>query len=344
MADQDFNIKVVTTADTTGLKQTSAELDSLKKKQSDYAAAASKQAVDAEAKWAASPLNPKNAATGGAAPAVAVGGTASSFGSAAGIGTIIYALTHAITKWREFNAEQDKWVDGMIKAQEKSRELGLSIADMLDAMKSVERIETEPLQVSFDRLKYKVIELKTELQLAFSAGRYEEAKKYAQELSVVESQLNRVTNQLDREKAAADAAAEANEKEAASFLKGAVQTAQPQVQAALQNEEKARQARSAGLERDADLLQKTADQLKKSFTTEQQQEYEGLTKSVPVGRKAGPGESQEALDDIARNQINFQRQLTGQPPLPSGAAQGNADLSAAIQQAFDAAMSKYWGP
>ncbi len=339
MADQDFNIKVVTTADTTGIRQTSVELDKLKQQQATFAETARRQQAAAAAAAAQSK------------PVSTISDTAGVTGTAVGLGTIVTLLTASLSKWREFNAEQDRWVDGMIKSQEKSRELGLSVADMLDAMKSAERIETEPLQVSFDRLKQKAVELKTEMQLAFGAGEYEDVKRYAAALGVVESQIHRVTSALDQkakasQKAAEEAEkdAEASAKEAASFLKGAVQTAQPQVQAVLKNEEAARQARAAGKEKDAELFQKSADQLKQSMSQSQREEYQGLTKPVRLGRQAGPGESQSAIDDIARNQINFDRQLKGEPPLPKGNAAGSEDLSAAIEKAMNNVMSKYWGP
>ncbi len=198
MADQDFNIKVVTTADTTGIRQTSAELDKLKQQQATFTETARRQAAAAAA---AKPITPTAPAESG------VGVT----GTAVGLGTIVTLLTASLSKWREFNAEQDRWVDGMIKSQEKSRELGLSVADMLDAMKSAERIETEPLQVSFDRLKQKVIELKTEMQLAFGAGQYEDVKRYAAALGVVESQLHRVTSALKQQAEAEKRATESRE-------------------------------------------------------------------------------------------------------------------------------------
>ncbi len=339
MADVDFNINIRTLADLTGIKLTEQQLKALQH-----------AAIDGN-KEAISTLKQLSDAQKQALGASSVGLT----GSAVGLGTIVTLLTSAISKWRAFNDEQDKWVEGMIKAQEKSRELGLSVADMLDAMKSAERIDTEPLQVSFDRLKQKVIELKQEMKLAFAAGEYEDVKRYAGALGVVESQLHRVTSALDQKaKASAKAAeeaqkdAEASAREAQDFLTKAVQTSQPQTQAVLRNEEAARQARAAGREKEADLFQKTADQLKASMSQAQREEYEGLTAGPRLGPKAGPGESQSALDDIARNQINFQRQLQGQPPLPgkgeAGGAGGNQDLTQAIQQAFDAAMAKYWGP
>ncbi len=274
MADQDFNIKVVTTADTSGIRQTSVELDKLKQQQATFAETARRQAAAAAA---AKPIAPISG------PAAEVGVT----GTAVGLGTIVTLLTASLSKWREFNAEQDKWVDGMIKSQEKSRELGLAVADMLDAMKSAERIETEPLEVSFDRLKQKVTELKTEMQLAFAAGEFEDVKRYASVLGVVESQLHRVTSALDQkakasQKAAEEAAkdAQASAREAESFLGGAVRTSSGQVKAALQQEEAARRARATGDERSADQFAKTSEQLQRSMTPGQRDEFSQLKSAM----------------------------------------------------------------
>ena len=205
MAEQDFNIKVITTADTTGIKQTSVELDKLRQQQATFAETARRQAAAAAAV--------KPAPQGG----TIVGGVT---GTAIGVGTIITVLTKALNQWKEFNAEQDKWVDGMIKAQEQSRALGLALADMMDAMKSAERIDTEPLQSSFDRLTQRVRVLKTEMNIAFGAGEYEDVKRIAAALGVVESQVNRVTAALERQK-------QASAKAAADFAKDAASAPQP---------------------------------------------------------------------------------------------------------------------
>jgi hypothetical protein len=194
-------------------------------------------------------------------------------------------------------------------------------------MKSAERIDTEPLEFSFDRLKKKATELKTEMHLAFEAGDYESAKRYAAQLRVVESQIDQVTSAIERkrqktEQAAAEAekAAERERKAQESFMEGAVAGSSAQTKGVLMNEQAARKARDAGRDRDADAFQKTAEQMKASMTQAQREEYEGLTKPVRLGRQAGPGESQSIIDDIARNNINFERQKRGEQPLPQGDA------------------------
>ncbi len=293
MADQDFNIKVVTTADTTGIRQTSVELDKLKQQQATFAETARRQQA-------------------AAAAAPAVQSTGGFTGTAVGLGTIVTLLTAALSKWKQFNDEQDKWVEGMIKSQEKSRELGLSVADMLDAMKETERIDTEPLQGSFDRLKSKVIELKTEMNIAFGLGEYEDVKRIAAALGVTESQLHRVTAALKQQNDEAD---KSGPKQLAAQEK-AYGAASPQAKAILENEKAARAARAAGDERSADQFQKSADQYRASANAADLASVKAVTDSYA---KAAP-----PLSDIERNQKAFDdywkqpgmREVTGQMDRP----------------------------
>jgi hypothetical protein len=257
MANQDFDINIRVNANT-------AQVDAIR--QSFEKLGAQVKVTNAEM------------AAGGAAGA---GG----LGSAAGIGTIISALTIAVNKWQAFEDEQDKIIEKMTLAREKSYELGLEVADMLDAMKSAERIDTEPLQVSFDRLTQKVKVLKGEMKIAFDTGAYEDAKKLAGALRVVESQLDRVTTSIDKQKAAADRLAAANEKAAEKelsaqrdFQQSAYDTASPLTKAVLRNEQASRQALAKGDERSADLFQKSAEGLKTSATPDQQAEIQILEK------------------------------------------------------------------
>jgi len=281
MSDQDFNIKVVTTADTTGLRQTSAEFDEIKRKATEASAAANRQAADAEAKWASSPLNPKNRAAGGAAPAAEAGGGAGLTGTYVGIGTIVTLLTVAVNKWKDFNDELALTQERAQAAIQKSRELGLEVADMMDAMKSVERINTEPLEVSFSRLTQDVTRLKTQIQDAFGAGRYEDVKKYAAQLGVVESQLRGVTSQLNQQAAAAERSRQATQSELEKRVPGLagqqpIQQADAQTQRILQNEQAAAQARAEGRDKDAEMFQKSADQYKASATPQQLEDLQRI--------------------------------------------------------------------
>ncbi len=303
MADQDFNIKVVTTADTTGIRQVDAGLDSIARRQ-----------AQAEAKWASSPINPKNQTTQGGggiaalgsgggvvSPGGGVGGGGGLTGTAVGIGTIITLLTASINKIKQFEDEQDQLAERMMKATERSHELGLAVADMLDAMKSAERIDTEPLEVSFDRLKQKVGSLKTEIQIAFESGDYEGVKKLVAALGVVESQFNRVTAAIDNQAAAKKRAAQSELEKRVPGLKpeDAVKEADAQTQAILKNEQAAAKARAEGNEKDADMFQRSADQYKASATPKQladlqrihdlQDQLSGKTAAGPT-RQPEPGE------------------------------------------------------
>ncbi len=289
MADQDFKLNVITTADTSGIRQTSAELDKLKNQQKDFLAGgpaqtgvekfiAARQAAAAAAASAAK-IAPS------AAPIESAGESLG--GTAIGIGTIIYSLTRAVTAMKEFNEEQNRIVDGMIKNAEVTRELGLAVADTLEAMKSAERIDTEPLEVSFQRLTGDVVKLKTELKLAFEANQFDDAKKYISQLGVVESQLNRVSMALYRkaeasrkssEDAQKDADASAREEE--SFLKGAVKTTGPQVQAALRQEEAARRAAATGDERSAEQFRKSSEAFQRGMTPDQSEEFKQLREEM----------------------------------------------------------------
>jgi hypothetical protein len=111
MADQDFNINIRTLADLTGIKLTQAQLDALQT-----------SAAEGNAKAAQALTQLSNAQK--QAQETSIAGLS---GTAVGVGTIISLVTGAISKWKAFNDEQDRWVEGMIKAEEKARALGESI-------------------------------------------------------------------------------------------------------------------------------------------------------------------------------------------------------------------------
>src|SRR6266436_3249175 len=144
MADQqDFNIKVVTTADTSGIDKTSAGFTRLQQQQANWAATQARTLELERARVIAHdkppPIPPEFGGPGG--PRGGGGLT----GTAVGLGTIITLLTAGLNKWKEFNAEQDRWVEGMIRAEAKARELGEAILDMQDKARSAARLGTEPL-------------------------------------------------------------------------------------------------------------------------------------------------------------------------------------------------------
>ncbi len=249
MADttQDFNINIRTLADLTGIKLTQQGLDALQTaaKQGNIASIEALKQLSAAQKEAQ------------AAAAASSAGGAGFTGAAIGVGTIVTLLTHAITAVKRFEEEQDKIIQKMEEAREKTYELGLSVADTLDELKDAERLISDPLAVSFDRLTNKVKVLKSELQIAFETGAYEDAKRYVAQLRLVESQLDRITAATQRQaQAAAQAAQQQQEK--------AYGGASPQAKAILANEKAAREARAAGDEKSADQFQKSADQFRAS--------------------------------------------------------------------------------
>ncbi len=260
MADQDFNIKVVTTADTSGLRQTRDEIEKTRQ-----AAEKARQDVGAANLFARIP--PK-----GGAPTEPIEKEGSGLtGTAVGLGTIVTLLTTALNKWKDFNAEQDRWVDGMIKAEEKARSLGLAIVDMQDKARSAARVDFESLEQSFTRLTHDAAVLKTEIQIAFESGNYEDVKKLQSDLNVVDSQLKRVTDSLAKQKAEAQKVAQSELEKRVPGLKpdDQVKEADAQTQRILQNEQAAAKARSEGRDKDADMFQRSADQYKASATPKQ---------------------------------------------------------------------------
>ncbi len=297
MADttQDFNINIRTLADLTGIKLTQQGLDALQTaaKQGNIASIEALKQLSAAQKEAQ------------AAAAASSAGGAGFTGAAIGVGTIVTLLTHAITAVKRFEEEQDKIIQKMEEAREKTYELGLSVADTLEEMKSAARIVTEPLEASFGRLTHDVAVLKSELQTAFETGAYEDAKKYVAQLRVVESQLDRVTAAIQRQAAAAAAAAQQQQEKAYG-------EASPQAKAILANEKAAREARAAGDEKSADQFQKSADQFRQSASPSDLAAVQAVTdsygKPARPGRLADVGESQDLVDQMERNRIAAEEQ------------------------------------
>ncbi len=362
MPDQDFNIKVVTTADTTGLRQTREEIDKVRQ-----AAEKTRQDAGAAKLFAAIPPS-------GAVPAsgeIGAGASAGLTGTSVGIGTIVTLLTVAISKWREFNHELDVAVEKMIQSEEKMRALGESILEMQDRSISARRIGIEPLEQSFERLTHEIAVLKTEQSLLDLPRQGEEWKKINQQIGFNEGLLNRVTSSLKQQAAEAEKAAKARDKatekrlsDERDFTGKALESSSAQTKAILENEERARRARAAGDDKSADQFQKTADQLKKSATPGQIDEYEQLRNALlggeaRPGRKAGIGESQEAVDEIERNRIQFDKirqdeannpdlqetnkyiKQAGGKPITQAQAQA-IDLKQAIED-LGAKFDRYWG-
>ncbi len=328
MADtaQDFNINIRTLADLTGIKLTQEGLVALQNaaKQGNIASIEALKQLSAAQKEAQ------------AAQASATAGGGGFTGTAIGVGTIVTLLTAAIHKVIEFEDEQDKIIQKMEEQRVKTYELGLSVADTLEAMKSAARIDTEPLEGSFDRLKSKVIELKTEIDLAFKSGAYEDTKAYIAQLRVVEAQLDRVTAAIKRQAAEAERARQENVKQ----QEEAYGAASPQAKAILENEKRARETGDQA-------FQKTADQFRKSATPADLAAVQAVTdsygKAPRPGREAGVGESQDLVDEMERNRIATEQQnklvdqaqeqqQTATPPLLNPPP--NEDMTAGPRDAY----------
>ncbi len=281
MADttQDFNINIRTLADLTGIKLTQEGLNALQSS----AKQGNIESINALKQLSAAQKEASSAQAAGAA------GGGGFTGTAIGVGTIITLLTHAITAVKRFEDEQDKIIQKMEEAREKTYELGLSVADTLEEMKSAARIVTEPLEASFGRLTHDVAVLKSELQTAFETGAYDDAKKYIAQLRVVESQLDRVTAAIQRQAAAAAQAAQQQQESAYG-------AASPQAKAILANEKAAREARASGDEKSADQFQKSADQFRKSASPADLAAVQAVTDAY--------GKAPE-LSDIEKNKKAF---------------------------------------
>ncbi len=260
MADSDFNIKVVTTADTTGLRQTRDEIEKTRQ-------AAEKARQDAGAANLFSRIPPK----GGTATEAVEKDGAGLTGTAVGLGTIVTLLTRALAQWKAFNAEQDRWVEGMIKAEEKARALGESIIAIQDAAISARLHGTDSLQESFNHLNQEIIRLKTEQSELNLPEQGEEWKKLNSQIVANEAELKKVTAALGGETAAKQRAARSELEKRVPGLKpdDQVKEADAQTRRILQNEQAAAKARAEGREKDADMFQKSADQYKASATPKQ---------------------------------------------------------------------------
>lgn len=275
MADQDFNIKVVTTADTSGLKATSAELDQIKKKAEAASAANAKQSEEAAEKWARSPLNPANS---GGAPVAGggVAGTGGTAGTAVGVGTIVALLTGAINKWKEFIEEENKIIERMEAAREAMRLEALEIAKIKDLDFSKELIDSAhsagELEANIGRVSHQIAVLHGEQDALDPLTQSKEwnalraaIQSYGGQLDTARSKLR----QLNQETLS-------GLKDKAEELKNAIGSASPQVRAELMNEQAARKAREEGRGKDADMFQKSADDFKRSMTEVQKAELEAI--------------------------------------------------------------------
>jgi hypothetical protein len=286
MADKDFEIKVRTTADTSGIKETEAGLDRITRRQ-----------AEAAAKWAASPLNPANrpvtagggiAALGGAAPAPAAAARVSEAGLFGGLaagltaGAVTAAFTAVISGVQKLNEELDKQADMAIKTMERVRELQEAFRESTEWAEKFGRIRRLPLTDEIKSLEYELIRLKTEQSLVNQSTEdgVRSAIKYQQQIDSVTAALEgakKKEKDLKDEQAKRHAA----ERERAfveepKFLTRAFVSATPQARAILEQEAAARKAQAEGDSRSADLFRKSEEAFKRGATPEQRAEAEQL--------------------------------------------------------------------
>ncbi len=297
MADdnREFGINVITTYDGKGMRQAGTDMDAIARRQ-----------AAAEAKWAVSPINPKNqtgggiAGLGGGPTPSGGGGAAAGFGgTAVAIGTIFLALNRAWNEWQKFQDELDKAAEAMLKSQEKMRALGESIIETQDQAISLERIGVEPLAQSFERLQREIAVTKAEQKLLDLPSQGEEWKKLNKEIAFNQSLLDKVTASIERQAAAEEKARQQQEKK----QEEAFGAASPQAKAILENEKRARETGDQA-------FQKTADQLRKSATPADLAAVQAVTDAY--------GKAPE-LSDIEKNKKAFEEGVGAQNFNPTGA-------------------------
>jgi hypothetical protein len=293
MADKELEFKIKTTADLTGVQQSEIALRRLREQQQ-----ITNRQAEAERKFAASQIGRDTgggiAALGGAAQTEAPAAAATTVGTAAAIGTITFALNGAIRAMKEFNAEQDRWVDGMIKAQEKAYALGQAIVATQDEMISQQRLGTEPLEDSLQRLNSQLIRLQTEQSLLSLPQQSEDWNKYQTQIKATEGQIDNVTKALERQfreqdqlQEKLDREAERNRREKESFAKEAVTSAalDPQVAKIITQELAARAALKTGDARSADLFRQTEAAFRQGARPEQLATADALITAINKGNE-----------------------------------------------------------
>jgi hypothetical protein len=244
MADKDFEIKVKTTADTSGIKETEAGLDRINRKQ-----------AEAAAKWRASPLNPANrpaipgggiAALGGpapapVAPAATAGVDAGLLGLAGGFaaGAVTAGITAIISQFKKLNAEMDQYAEKTALAAERTRELALAIIESGEEAAKFARIRDLPLTAQIQALKYELIRVRTEFDLANQAMDTKAMAKYQQQINSLTGSLEAATEKQKKLKEQAFI-------EEPQFVTRAFKAADPQVKALLDARIAAERARERG--------------------------------------------------------------------------------------------------
>lgn len=184
MANQDFNITIKTVADTTGIKLTEQGLNAIKiaaLQGNQQAIAALKQLTQA-AKQAKSEM--------------------SDLAGGIGVGTIVTLITGAISKWRQFIEEQNKFEAAVTKATEAMRLEALEVAKIKDLDFSEELIKqadsVDELIGNVGRITQKTAELKSAQDSLDPLTQSKEWKELRTEINAYESQLKSVQSTLQQ--------------------------------------------------------------------------------------------------------------------------------------------------
>lgn len=320
MADQDFKINVVTTANLSGIQQTGTALQNLSKQQ-----LAQQQAVQAAAYEVGRALR---IALGGAviaggykfvsdlrAAAVSIEKLSAEMDKQ-GAQLVKNAQAMAeLTKFATTNADVIKIAEGSLKSVEQTQKAMLdSAAEELTLWQKIQDVwakgfrDTGP-QAAALKLKQEMAAQNFEMARQhalqdITVAKFMEAKRAAQTYSETISELNQKID--EQEKLAAThlaqgdvqsylSSASAAEKYKAQLqdvtntrnksvddISKKIDAADPNVKAVLMNEQAAAAAEPGS--RDQDLFQQSADQIKKSFSPEQQRQY---TKIQGTEKKVG---------------------------------------------------------
>lgn len=312
MADQDFNIKVVTTADTSGLRQTSVSMAELQKQI---------QAQNIAAQQMGYQL--------GQALRVVAGGAL-----IAGGYKFVSQLHEAATQIEKISSDLDKQGAQIVSNAQKFSEMSKFATDQADvlkiaegSLKGVETAQKRMLDAAGEELTIwqkiadvwaagfrdegpiaAALKLKQETEaqnfemarqnaiLSITAAKLNETRRstqtYAETVAELNSRIREQQSLADIHWAQKDissylSAAEAVEKykkelqsveaenaKAVKQTESNIQGADPQVRATLMQEQASRIARAQGRDRDADLYDKTADNLKRSATPAQRAQIE----------------------------------------------------------------------
>src|SRR5215468_8799966 len=143
--DDNFNILIKTTADTSGITKTSDAIEDLKKK-------------------AAAPVSVPTAPPQVSSLATQIGGAIGSFatGLVGGLAAVAPALVAVYKGFNQLNEELDKWADKMIELHEKTRQMALDFVDAKEFADHLAAIRDLPLIERLAALRSELARVKEE--------------------------------------------------------------------------------------------------------------------------------------------------------------------------------------